>query len=538
MCGFIQAIDMSATIVCAISVAVLSCDLSCANVDNDVKLIFFAIVACWMSFRVKGSKQSPIDKESAAVMQPDVAKLDIDKQMDLMKTYAWERNIGAVMSTFRLIKQSGASLNSLMFNTVLQAFVNCGNTQAAEDWMEEIKEAGMLDECSFNILIKALVTACTIEKANKVLMNDMKSAGVQPSITAFNEVLSGFAREGRFQEARCLLDQMPLHGLQPTSITRNIIAKLLNGLRGTIFSLEAGMREGMRDGGTSRNCETLVPVPVPSPRLAAVIARAKDAKTIASCTHEVRLSGSLPQMKAARRTLNQLGFLQKCESGGGPLDGHWETDQGFTVVVEGKIVRWSARHASKLRYTSDDRSACSLTLYGEATHGHLVPLSEAPDGTQTLRWDNGDVWYPCDGRAIGQNILFSQTMTKTLRDTTQDQMYRARASAILKCVSTQALHMPSVFEDAILQFLGNDLYYISIHFESRWNPSRIDEDDELLSEASEDICASISRRHPRVGLRHCWAERGDGLCGQRTCVNGEEVDERCFGRHVGAVSWT
>jgi hypothetical protein len=28
------------------------------------------------------------------------------------------------------------------------------------------------------------------------------------------------------------------------------------------------------------------------------------------------------------------------------------------------------------------------------------------------------------------------------------------------------------------------------------------------------------------------------LCGQRTCVNGEELDERCFGRHVGAVSWT
>jgi len=391
MCGFIETIDMSAMVVCAISLAVLSCDpLSCANVDNDVKLIFFAIVACWMSFRVKGSKQSPINKESASTAQPDVVEFDVDKQMELMKTYAWERNIGAAMSTFRLIKQSGASLNSLMFNTVLQAFINCGNTQAAEDWMDEIKEAGMVDECSFNILIKALVTACTLEKANKVLMNDMKSAGVQPSISAFNEVLGGFARGGRFQEARSLLDQMPIQGLQPTSITLNIAAKLLNGLRGTRqiigsveqisskCSFEADVRGGMRGGRTSINCETLVPVPVPSPRLAAVISRAKDAKTRASCTHEVRLSGSLPQMKAARRTLNQLGFLQKSESGVGPLDGHWETGRGFTVVVEGKIVRWSARHASKLSYTSDDRSACKLTLYGEATHGHLVPLSEAP----------------------------------------------------------------------------------------------------------------------------------------------------------------
>jgi len=313
-------------------------------------------------------------------------------------------------------------------------------------------------------------------------------------------------------------------------------------------------------------------MPLPYPYLAGVLSHAKNMNTTrAPCAHEIRLSGRLPQMKAARRTLKQLGFLDKAENGGGPLDGHWETDLGFTVVIEGKIVRWSAMNASKLRYTKADRRACVLTLYGEASHGQLVPLSEAPDSSEVLRWDNGDVWYPCDGRAVGHHVLFSQTMTKTLRDTMQDDMYRARSWAVLKRVSKQTLHMPSVVEDAITQFLGNDLYYMSIQFESRWNPSLVNDDttlaslkvaehfdveekatqgicvddDEMLSPEAimpslrqdHNICESLSRRHPRIGFRHCWADCSDDNCGQQTWVNGEELDDHCFCRHINAVTW-
>lgn len=177
-----------------------------------------------------------------------------------------------------------------------------------------------------------------------------------------------------------------------------------------------------------------------------------------------------------------------------------------------------------------------LRLYGVATHGHLVSV-QAHNATKTLRWDNGDVWNSYDGRIIGQDSLFSQSMTKTLRDKMQDQMYRARASAVLRCVCKQALCVPSILENTITQFLGSDLYYVCVHFESMWNPSRIAEDGLPSLETDMDICGSISRRHPHVGLRHCWAEHGADCCGQRTLVNGEELDEDRFSRHIGAVSW-
>jgi len=587
-------------VVYAIYMPASSSAWSYCNVGKDVKLFFFAVGAVWAAFRFR-SKQSQADEgtESAPIVEPAAIKNDAEflklsatdrnESDDLKFIYkcAWERNIGGAISTFRSMKDSGFCLSPFLFNTMLQAFVNCGNIQAAEDWMDEITEAGKADETSFNVFIKALVTSRTLDKASNVMMKDMKSAGVPVNITVFSEVLGGLVRESHCTEAFALFDQMESLGLKPTSSICNSMTKLINASRNIsqsiesfdqIFSkytFEASHRGDTGGSGACISSETRLAVPVPSPVLAAVISQASHTAR-ASCAHEIRLSGNWPQMKAARRTLQQLGFLKKAENSGSPLDGHWETDQGFTVVIEGKIVRWSERDASRLRYTRADRRACVLTLYGEASNGQLVHLSDAPNSLEVLKWDNGDVWYPCDGRAVGQRVVFSQTMTKTLRDTMQDKMSRARAGAVLKRVSTQGLHMPSVFEDAILQFLGNDLYYISVRFESRWNPSLADDDGQPLPKASEDflfdedeppmfeasqdscvdggelpflaaslpslradqdIGCSISRRHPHIGLRHCWADRGDNSCGQRTWVNGEDLDDQCFCRHIGAVTW-
>lgn len=593
-------IAIFAAVVYAICLPASSSAWSYCNVGKDVKLFFFAVGAVWAARRYrskqpqshKGPDSAPsvcpaATKNAVAVVRPSA--IDRDESNDLKFIYkcAWERNIGGALSTFRSMKDSGCCLSPFLFNTMLQAFVNCGNIQAAEDWMDEIKEAGKADETSFNIFIKALVTARTLDKANDVLMKDMRRAGVPPNVTVFSEVLGGLVRESHCTQGFTLFNQMDILGLKPTSTICNSMTKLINASRNIsqgiesfdrIFSkctFDASHRSHTEGVRSCISPDTLLALPVPSPVLATVISQSKHTAR-ASCAHEIHLSGNWRQMKAARRTLKQLGFLDKAEKCGSPLDGHWETDQGFTVVIEGKMVRWSERDASRLRFTTNDRRACVITLYGAASHGQLAHLADAPDGLEVLRWDNGDVWYQCDGRAVGQRVLFSQTMTRTLRDTMQDEMYCARASAVLKRVSTQTLHMPSVVEDAILQFLGNDLYYISVCFESRWNPSRSDEDGQLppkaiddlifdedepsMLEASQnscvaggelpflaatlpsvaadqDVCSSISRRHPHIGLRHCWADLSDNSCGQRTWVNGEELDEHCFCRHIGAVTW-
>lgn len=550
-------VAIAAVAVCAISMTVPSHYWSVSYICSDVGLYVFAAVAYFLlcQFRPKPPPKkrcqdklatevevanvsqvelsASVQDETEKIEQHEEPKFNVTEHIELMQKHASARNISGTMKVFRLIQQNGECMNSLMYNIVLQAWINCGNIQAAEDWMEDIKEAGMADELSYNIVIRALVKAYALDKAKDAL-EGMQRAGVQPSSTACDELLGGFARESRFEDGLALVENMHAHCAQPTAATLNNIAKLMNGAR------NIGQSFGRVQHILSKynlDVKTLgSPVPVPWPRLAALISQEK-VSMAAACAHEVHVTGSFPQIKAVRRRLKQHGFLDKSESCAWPLDGHWETDHGLTVVVEGKIVRWSGQRASKLRFTNEDRSKCTLMLYGEVAQGTLVSPALAPDASKSLRWNNGDVWHSYGGRVIGSDTLHGQTMTKMLKDTVQDQMYSARSKASLKCVSKQALGLPSILDDTISQFLGNDLYYIRVQFESKWNPSTLDEDELPLMEADNDICSTLSRRHPRVGLRHCWAERDANKCGQRTLVNGEEVDEDAFSRHVRAVQW-
>lgn len=269
--------------------------------------------------------------------------------------------------------------------------------------------------------------------------------------------------------------------------------------------------------------------PTPVPHLMGVISRSEEAPQ-SLCHHEMIITGKWARVQKARRTLKQHGFLDSASDDDFPLNGHWETEHGLTVVIEGKMVRWSRQRASRLRFAGADRRSCILALYGEATQGRLETPGSSPGSTKTLRWTNGDVWHSYDGRVIGQATFFSQTMTKALRDHAQDQAYRARTNAVLRCVSRNGLNMPSIVEDIMLEFVGNNLHYIRVSFNSKWNPQLMDVDT-----ADADTFDSISQRNPCVGFRHCWAWPDEDCHGQRTLVNGEEVDEECFSRHVQFV---
>jgi len=566
-------IAVSVIAVCAVSMTLCGDSWSLSYILSDVSLYVFGIVACWVvsrRFMAKSATQKaknepgddlassstehsgdvasesvPTQGESKAidVERHSEMQFDTDKHVAMMQKFASERNIGGTIRTFRLIQQSGVDLSSLMYNIVLQAWIDCGNVQAAEDWMEDINEAGMTNESSFNILIKALVEARAMGKAKDVL-RDMKKTGIQPGVATFDELLTGFVRASRFNESLSLLEQMHSQCVQPSSITLNNITVLMNGARkidqgfGRISQI---VRKFNLQTTTSGHGDTHIADTLPLPRLAATIYQAQD-DSIAPCAHEIHVTGSLSHVKAFRKTLKQHGFLDKSESCESPLDGHWETDHGLTVVIEGKLVRWGGQRASVLRFTQEDRSACTLGLYGETAHGQLVPQTPSEfsaSARKMLRWDNGDTWHSYDGRAIGQDVLFSQTMSKALSDKAQDNVYRARSNAVLRCVSKQALGIPAILETTIMQFLGSDLFHVRVNFASKWNPTGVDDDDELpLMDLDSDICDSLSRRHPHVGLRHCWAEKGANCCGQRTLINGKEVDEASFSRHVGMVRWS
>jgi hypothetical protein len=250
-----------------------------------------------------------------------------------------------------------------------------------------------------------------------------------------------------------------------------------------------------------------------------------------ACLHEIHVKGRLAHVKAVRRTLKQHGFLERDEDAAWPLDGHWETEHGLTVVIERKLARWSRQRASKLKILGDDRRSCSLHLYGVLSIGNLVMPGLAPGATKTLRWDNGDEWHSYGHRIIGQATLLSQTMTKISRDRIRDKLHQAKTRGTLRCTSVDSFPVDDNLLTLVMEFIGCDYYYLKVDFQSIGCLSL-----PLCGEADDvDILSSLSRRHPRTGFRHCWVKYGVSTIGQRTLVNGEEVDEISFKSHLEAA---
>merc|ERR1719183_786094 len=98
----------------------------------------------------------------------------------MIRNCAAENNLPGAVSVFDSLERSGVDLNSVMYNTVLDACVECRDLEAAEAWMEQTKKAGMADVVSFNPLMKAHLQNGNFEKARS-LMEELKTEGLEPN---------------------------------------------------------------------------------------------------------------------------------------------------------------------------------------------------------------------------------------------------------------------------------------------------------------------------------------------------------------------
>jgi pentatricopeptide repeat protein len=233
---------------------------------------------------------------------------DVDWHVAMMREHAAVGNIKGTLDTFRLIKQSGESLSSVMYNLVMQAWVKRGNVWAAESWMQDAKEAGLADETSFIILIKALLLVRELDKAHG-LLHDMRDVGIVPSVATFDELLAGFARDGRFNDGISVVKDMDAAGIQPTNFTFAAMAKLVNSARHINLDYRSLHHVFAKyDFNLTLHGE----YPSQMPLLLSVMAQAKNSDSTA-CVNDVEITGSMLEIQALRRTLMKHGFWEESE---------------------------------------------------------------------------------------------------------------------------------------------------------------------------------------------------------------------------------
>merc|ERR1719253_1009060 len=155
---------------------------------------------------------------------------DIAKHITMIRNCAAENNLPGAVSVFEALEQSGVDLNSVIYNTVLDACVECRDLKAAESWMDRMKKDNMMDVVSFNTLIKFHLQHGGFEKARQ-LMVEMKKLDLQPNRVTFNELINAMVSKVGYAQRKemwDLVEEMTAADVKPNQVTISILLKSLN----------------------------------------------------------------------------------------------------------------------------------------------------------------------------------------------------------------------------------------------------------------------------------------------------------------------
>jgi pentatricopeptide repeat protein len=161
----------------------------------------------------------------------DSAPSDIAKHITMIRNCAAERNLKGAMSVFESLQHSAVELNNVVYNTVLDACVECCDLEKATEWMKKMKEVKMADVVSYNTLIKFHLQRGQFDKA-RGLMEEMKSEGLQPNRVTFNELLNAMiGRTDKDGGVRSqiweVITEMQAAEVKPNQVTCSILLKSL-----------------------------------------------------------------------------------------------------------------------------------------------------------------------------------------------------------------------------------------------------------------------------------------------------------------------
>jgi len=159
-----------------------------------------------------------------------VSPSDLAKYITMIRNCAAEKNLAGAKAVFESAKQSQAEMNSVIYNTVLDACVACQDIKAAEEWMEYAKQEDMIDVVSFNTLIKAHLQLGNFARV-QALMEKMKKEGLQPNEVTYNELINAMVTKGG-ERSRTdvwgVVAEMHEANVKPNQVTCSILLKCLN----------------------------------------------------------------------------------------------------------------------------------------------------------------------------------------------------------------------------------------------------------------------------------------------------------------------
>merc|ERR1719161_2163350 len=105
---------------------------------------------------------------------------DINKHIAMIKACSRERDLQGAVDVFEGLKSSGTALNSMAYNSLLDACIQCNDSTQAQKLFEQMKSDGIFDVVSFNIVLKMYLKEKNHGQAQQ-LLKEMREHGLQPN---------------------------------------------------------------------------------------------------------------------------------------------------------------------------------------------------------------------------------------------------------------------------------------------------------------------------------------------------------------------
>merc|ERR1719305_860495 len=114
---------------------------------------------------------------------------DVAKHVTMIKACGKENNLQGAVSVFNKLKQGGVHMNSMIYNCLLDACVQCGDTTAAHEHFQQMKELAFVDVVSYNTMLKSYLKGGMVDEAAQ-LVEEMVTQGLAANKVTYNELLN------------------------------------------------------------------------------------------------------------------------------------------------------------------------------------------------------------------------------------------------------------------------------------------------------------------------------------------------------------
>lgn len=158
--------------------------------------------------------------------------------MKLIMQYGRAGMVEDAKRTFEEIGEiEGAVRTVKSFNVLLTVYEENGEFGRVVDAFEKVPEGIVLDEISYNILIKALCNKGDLDEALKVL-DLMEENNIPPSLVSYNTLLYAFYAKDRFSDADKIWKRMETSQIKPDTLSFNAKMRGLISKGKTLEALE------------------------------------------------------------------------------------------------------------------------------------------------------------------------------------------------------------------------------------------------------------------------------------------------------------